>query len=150
MGTLLHFLYDWTGKSVLVAPFSAINESTWEHMKLMFVPAFIFALIQSAFFKDAVNYWCVKFIGIMTGVILIPVIFYTYNGAFGKSPDYVNIAIFFIAATAVYILETRLYKKGVPRCKKRWLPILILCTVAALFILFSFFTPSLPLFIPPN
>ena len=35
-GTILHFLYDWTGGSILVSPFSGINESTWEHMKLLF------------------------------------------------------------------------------------------------------------------
>ena len=37
LGTLLHFLYEWTGKSPLVAPFSGVNESTWEHMKLLYV-----------------------------------------------------------------------------------------------------------------
>jgi hypothetical protein len=35
-GTILHFLYDWSGKSRLVAVFSGVNESTWEHMKLLF------------------------------------------------------------------------------------------------------------------
>ena len=35
-GTILHFLYDWTGESILVSPFSGVNESTWEHMKLLF------------------------------------------------------------------------------------------------------------------
>ena len=32
-GTILHFLYDWTGGSILVSPFSGVNESTWEHME---------------------------------------------------------------------------------------------------------------------
>ena len=35
-GTIAHFLYDWTGGSILVSPFSGVNESTCEHMKLMF------------------------------------------------------------------------------------------------------------------
>ena len=37
-GTILHFLYDWTGGSILVAPLSGVNESTWEHMKLLYWP----------------------------------------------------------------------------------------------------------------
>ena len=49
-GTILHFLYDWTGESLLVAPFSGINESTWEHMKLLFWPMFVYAIAQSFFF----------------------------------------------------------------------------------------------------
>lgn len=36
-GTLLHFLYDWLDKPAWIAPFSGVNESTWEHMKLLFL-----------------------------------------------------------------------------------------------------------------
>ena len=45
-GTLLHFLFDWTGKNLLAAFFSGVNESTWEHIKLLFWPLFLFGLIQ--------------------------------------------------------------------------------------------------------
>ena len=54
-GTILHFLYDWTGGSILVSPFSGINESTREHMKLLFWPLFLFALAQQLSFKDQEN-----------------------------------------------------------------------------------------------
>ena len=50
-GTLLHFLYDWT-HSAWVAPFSGVNESTWEHMKLLFWPMFLYAIVQYFFFRD--------------------------------------------------------------------------------------------------
>ena len=85
-GTLLHFLYDLTGQSVVAAPFSAVNESTWEHMKLLFFPMFVFALVQSRFFGERPDFWCVKLAGSAAGLALIPVLFYTYNGAIGKSP----------------------------------------------------------------
>ena len=72
LGPILHFLYDLTNQSVLVAPFSAINESTFEHMKLMYFPMLIFSLIQSRFFKEYKSFWCIKLIGILTGLALIP------------------------------------------------------------------------------
>ena len=50
-GTFLHFLYDWTGRNILVSPFSGVNESTWEHMKLLFWPLFLFGLVQRLFSK---------------------------------------------------------------------------------------------------
>ena len=106
-GTILHFLYDWTGGSILVASFSGVNESTWEHMKLLFWPLFLFALVQWLFFKDQDNYWCVKLAEILLGLVLIPMLFYTYNGAFGKSPDWINIAIFYITALLVFLFEER-------------------------------------------
>ena len=50
LGTLFHFAYDFTGQNRLIGLFVAINESTWEHMKLLFFPLFFFALMQSRFF----------------------------------------------------------------------------------------------------
>ena len=148
-GTLLHFLYDLTDKSVLIAPFSGVNESTWEHMKLPFFPLFIFALVQSRYFKECKNYWCVKLAGIATGLILIPVLFYTYNGAFGRSPDWLNIAIFFVSVGAAFLLETRLFKNGGLRCKKPWLAFGVICLIGATFIAFTFAVPQIPLFKDP-
>ena len=121
-GTILHFLYDWTGESILVSPFSGINESTWEHMKLLYWPLFFFGVIQRLFFKQQENYWCVKLSGIAAGLILIPVLFYTYNGAFGKSPDWVNIAIFYLSAAAAFWLEWWLFRRMLPPAAIRgWL-----------------------------
>ena len=105
LGTFLHFLYDISGKSLLAALFSGVNESTWEHMKLLFWPLFLFALVQRPFFREQKNYWCVKLMEILLGLLLIPVLFYTYNGAFGKSPDWVNIAIFYVSAAVVFLFE---------------------------------------------
>ncbi|MBR6768462.1 MAG: hypothetical protein IKM34_03135 [Clostridia bacterium] len=108
-GTLLHFLYEWTGEQVWIAPFSGINESTWEHMKILFWPMFLYAIVQSFFFKDRNDFWCIKCKGILAGLVSIPLLFYTYNGAIGKSPDWINIAIFFISAAIAYIYETKLF-----------------------------------------
>ena len=49
LGSVLHFVYSWTNESVLVAPFSAINESTWEHMKIMFFPSLVFAIVETRY-----------------------------------------------------------------------------------------------------
>ena len=148
-GTLLHFLYDWTAKSLLVAPFSGVNESTWEHMKLLFFPLFLFAWIQTRYCNAHKSFWCIKFIGITTGLISIPVLFYTYNGAFGKSPDWFNITIFFIATALAFLLEWHLFKQKNMSCKSPRLAFLALCIIGVLFILFTFFPPNIPLFADP-
>ena len=81
-GTLLHFIYDLTNENIMAAAFSAVNESTWEHMKLMYFPMFIFALVQSRFFGEYKSFWCVKLTGITAGLVMIPVLYYTCSGAF--------------------------------------------------------------------
>ncbi len=148
-GTLLHFLYDWLGEAALVAPFSGVNESTWEHMKLLFWPMFIFAIVQSFFFKDRADFWCVKLKGILLGLVLIPVIFYTYNGVIGHSPDWINIAIFFISAAAAYICETRQFNNGTTPCRSPKVAFSLLCVIAILFATFTFATPQLGIFKDP-
>ncbi len=148
-GTLLHFLYDWTGGSLLTAPFSAVNESTWEHMKLLYFPMLAFALIQSHFFRARRDFWCVKLAGILTGLALIPILFYTLGGVFGGTPDWLNIAIFFISAAIAFLVEARLFKgDGLP-CRAPFLAVAIIVLIGILFVVFTFWTPQIPLFRDP-
>ena len=145
-GTILHFLYGWTGGSVWAAPFSGVNESVWEHMKLLFWPLLFFALVQRLCFRGQENFWRVKLRGTLLGLLLIPVLFYTWNGAFGKSPDWLNIAIFYISAEAVFFYEHRAFQTAHPPSR---LPLAVLCLVGILFVVFTFSPPPLPLFQDP-
>lgn len=149
-GTLLHFLYEWLGEAIWIAPISGVNESTWEHMKLLFMPMFIFAIIQSFFFKEREDFWCVKLRGIILGIILIPVLFYTVNGVIGESPDWLNIAIFYISAAIAYIYETRLFNANKLSCKSKKYAIAVLCVIALLFVIFTFATPEIAIFKDPS
>ena len=149
LGTILHFLYEWTGNSPLAALISGVNESTWEHMKLLYFPLFAFAMVQSFFFKENSNFWCIKLRGIRTGLILIPLIFYLYNGVIGKSPDWLNISIFFISAAAVFIYESRLFKKRDIQCKNPRTAFFVICLIGLSFILFTIVTPRQGIFLDP-
>lgn len=148
-GTILHFLYDWLDGALWIAPFSGVNESTWEHMKLLFWPMLLYAAVQSFFFREREDFLCIKLRGILLGLILIPIIFYTYNGVIGKSPDWINIAIFFISAAIVYIYETVQLSKPTTVCKNPRSAITALCTIALLFVIFTFYTPEINLFRDP-
>ena len=148
-GTLLHFLYDISGKAAWLAPFSGVNESTWEHMKLLYWPMFIFAVVQSFFFRGYRDFWCVKLRGTVIGLLLIPIIFYTYNGAIVKSPDFINIAIFFISAAVAYIYEARLFKSNIQNCKYSNLAFTLLCLIGLLFVTFTYYTPKIGIFRDP-
>ena len=148
-GTLLHFLYEWLGESVWVAPFSGVNESTWEHMKLLFWPMFFYAIFQSFFFKSWQDFWCVKLRGILVGLVMIPILFYTYNGVIGKSPDVINIAIFFVSALTAYYLEAKLFYQENLTCGKPKCAFWLLSLIALLFVTFTFKTPPIGIFEDP-
>lgn len=148
-GTFLHFLYEISGNSPIAAMVSGVNESTWEHMKLLFFPMFAFAIIESFFLKDVEGFWRIKLSGICVGLVLIPLIFYAYNGVIGRSPDAVNIAIFYIAALASYVYETKLMIKDDTKCTHDKVAFVILCLIALSFAIFTFRTPSLAIFKDP-
>ena len=148
-GTVLHFLYDWLDHAVWIAPFSGVNESTWEHMKLLFWPMFIYAIFQSFFFKSYNNFWCVKLYGILLGLVFIPILFYTYNGVIGKSPDWLNILIFFICDAIAYAVEVKLLYFKKIHCKLKKFAVLLLTVLSFLFVLFTFLTPEIGIFVDP-
>lgn len=148
-GVLLHFLYDWTNKSIIVALFSAVNESIWEHMKLLFFPMFVFALVEYKYIgKDIKNFWSAKLSGSLIGLVLIPVLYYSYTGIFGINADWMNILIFFIAAATAYFAEAVIIKNRVGN-KTQLVPFAILCVIGALFVALTFVQPHIPLFRDP-
>ncbi len=149
-GVLLHFLYDWSNQSALVAPFSAVNESIWEHMKLLYFPMFAFALVERQFIGDEYeNYWCAKLAGILLGLMLIPVLYYSYTGIFGVQIDWINIAIFFVATASTYLLETWLSRQEGWKCAFPLLALLILCVIGYVFVVWTYVPPEIPLFKDP-
>ncbi len=150
-GILLHFLYEWSGDALLVAPFSAVNESIWEHMKLLFVSLFIFTIFESRYFKDDFkNFWCAKLRVTVLGLITIPVLYYTYTGIFGRSADWFNIAIFFIAAAITFLSETRRLLSNKPCILSNKAVLVIFIIIALLFVIFTFYPPEIPLFQDPR
>ena len=148
VGTLLHFLYDICGKSIILAPFSAVNESTWEHMKILFIPMLIFAFIENKFIGNRYpDLFSAKLLGILLGLILIPVLFYSYTGIIGKSIDFINISIFFLVAAIVYYVETILIKNRMTLGINPKIALIIIFLIFLTFAITTFIQPDIPLFV---
>ncbi len=119
-------------------------------MKLLFFPLLTFAFIEYRFVgKNYKNFWCVKLIGILVGLAVIPTLYYTYTGALGVSADWFNITIFFIADAVAYFVETRLFVNEFSLCKGKRIPLIVLFIIFALFVVFTFVQPHIPLFMDP-
>ena len=146
-GTLLHFLFDWTGENPVAALFSAVNESIWEHLKLLFYPMLLFAAIEYFVWgRETKGFWCVKLIGILLGFSLIVTVYYTYTGALGVKADWFNITLFFLAAGIAHWAQTKLFQRGI--CCGKW-GILLIFLLAVLFTVWTFSPPQIPLFADP-
>ena len=151
LGTLLHFTYDLSGNSDFVAIFSAVNESTWEHSKLIYYPMIIFAIIEFFIYgKNYSNFFASKFAGIISGMAFITVVFYTYNGVIGTSGAIFNILLFVAGVIVAYIVYYTLLKGEYltsPLLNK--FSIFALAILFIMFWVFTFYPPLLNVFKDP-
>ena len=94
-GNLLHFVFDWSGENRIVAAFAAVNESTWEHMKLLVIPWVVWSLVEAVVLRDSRRpVLLARAMGLLAGVLLIPAVYYTYTGALGVSSMIVDVVLF--------------------------------------------------------
>jgi len=149
LGTLLHFVYDWSNQSPIAAIFAATNESVWEHGKLVFWPLALFFLIQDLrkklSLRDAVAGAAAA---CWSSLAIMIMLFYTYTGATGMESLIFDIAIFFFATFIGLILGQKA-AAALGKGKTTY----IISAIAFLllligFILFTFSPTALPVFTP--
>lgn len=148
LGTILHFTYKLSGENKIVAVFSSINESVWEHLKLLYFPMLLSTIIGLFYFRKGVpNFLCSKTIGIIVAMFFTVVFFFTYTGTLGRHIAVIDIASFFIAVLLgefiSYLLIINKFK-----CSNK-IAIIVLIVLFASFIIFTFFTPNIGIFRDP-
>lgn len=153
LGTLFHFAYDFFNSNFIVGIFTATNESTFEHLKLLLYPFLIFTIIEYLILKNNSfthinNFICAKTLGLISGLISIIVLFYTYTGILGFNIDFINISIFFIAVfISFFISYITVFK--IKNQDNNCLCLLIIGIIVILFIIFSIEPANIGLFKEP-
>lgn len=112
-GPLLHFAFAWSGNNALVGVVSAVNESVWEHMKLLAMPVLFFTALQFAVVgRHCPNFPAARGISILAGLAVIPLLFYGYTAVLGGNVMWVDIALFFLADFFLFWLDSMLLRQG--------------------------------------
>ena len=149
LGTLLHFTYKLSGQSSVVAIFSSVNESVWEHLKLIYFPMLLTTIIGYFYIgKDTSNFICSKTMGILLSMLFMIVFHYTYSGIIGKTIAAVDISSFFIAVIVgefvAYVFIINRF-----RCKNIIAIITLIVILFIGFVVFTYFTPNIGIFKDP-
>jgi hypothetical protein len=150
-GSLLHFAFEFFGEWPPVALIAAVNESVWEHLKLAFWPALLYAFIERPLFgKRAKNFWVAKTVGIFVMPAVIVSGFYGYTALAGGHILWADISLFMLAAFVGQMVSFGLLlRRTFPSSIK--LPALtLLALMVAAFSLLTFFPPHSPLFYDPR
>ena len=152
VGTLWHFVYDWTGDNHCIGFFFPVNESTWEHLKLIFFPALIYSVIEYYVIKNKPrNYIPAAVTGIFGGMLSIVVFFYTYTGIIGYDIPFLNVLSFFTGVLAMLVIKRAIIKCGCLQSKAAiYISAIIAGVFIVLFVRWSYYPPHIGLFSEPT
>lgn len=146
LGTLLHFTYRWSGRNPLIGLIAPVNESVWEHMKLLFFPMLLFGLWSLKGVTDACR---LSHAGLLMGTLLMPVLFYSYTSVLGRSILAVDITLFYICVIAAFLIYRGLsgscLLEKYSHMTSMTVFLLLIC-----FLLFTYFPPGFSIFKDPE
>lgn len=148
IGASLHFTFELSNFSnMVVAFFSAVNESTWEHLKMAFWPGVIFALVEYTYVRDKVNnYLIAKTASVFVMPLIITLGWYAYTPFTQRSIYRIDLLLFYLAVLTGQIISYKLLT--MPPLSKRVNNFAIgsLAVMLLAFSTFTFFPPEIFLF----
>ena len=149
LGTVGHFLYGWfpNALTALVCP---VNESVWEHLKLLFFPPlFVFLVLSLRTSLPRRRFWSGALSGVLLGPVLLTAAFYTLTAGFGvRARPAFDITLYYVCLAAAWLRALRLTVSG--SAERQLGALVIACGVlGTAFVVFTFAAPPLPIFISP-
>ncbi len=147
LGTLCHFLFEWSNKSTVIALFCPVNESVFEHLKMLFFPFTIWTIVEYFILDKPFNFFSSKITGVTCGIIFIISFFYTYSGIIGKNTLFMDILSFLLGILLSYFISYAMLTN--PKYESNYteiISIIFFVIVSLLFFMFTFYPPFIPLF----
>lgn len=149
IGSMIHFLYDILWENPLVGLLLPVNESVWEHIKMVLLPVILWWSFYYHFQGkqhqiDKNRWFTAALVALLTSFASIPLLYYFYTGAFGIQLLWVDILILLFALLFGQLLGVHIYRHCKPINFKYVL--IILALIVLLFMIFTYFPPHIPLF----
>lgn len=150
IGTLWHFAFNFSGGSTLIGAFAPVNESVWEHLKLISFPIIpITALEFIIYGKDHDGFFAAKIISAFLGMIFIVMGYYTYVGMARNNSLLADVTLFIAASAISSFLPCILMKRTSLKQKDSIIWLTIFTVLVILFMYFTFNPPMFELFRDP-
>ncbi len=145
----MHFVYSDILKNVFTALIAPINESVWEHMKLAYIPLFLFSIIEYTIlkYKNLSKFLFVKAVEIYIIMTTIVVSFYGYTWILGKNILVFDILTYILAVIVGQIFSYKILKNNISNKNYLWAGILLTVALILLFSFFTFWPPNISMFI---
>lgn len=147
IGTLLHFTFELSQGNLIVATFSAVNESVWEHLKIAVMPTFLWTICELFILKYRPdNLWTALLLKIVTIMLSIVVLFYISVLVLGTHNQIVSIVIFYISILLGQIIGNYILNYNKVNVNIEEIAKYLVLTIFLLFIFFTFLPPKANIF----
>ncbi len=150
LAALLHELWEWTGNFLPAAIFAAVNESVWEHVKILLWPFLLWSVAQYYILRPNVKrLLTARVAGMLTVAVLTICFFYIYSGILGRSVLWID-----LTSAAVWLLVGELVSVRVLNSPKNieslWLvSASVLTLIVVMLLCFTASAPHIGLFEDP-
>jgi len=145
LGSVLHFLFDWTKHNKFVAFFSAVNESYWEHIKIAIWPVFLLQIVlfslggyQNPSFVPAATIALYSIPVSMVGLVFL------YKSVTKRNILWLDISIFFVCIAIAQSIFVLVLGQLAPTSGTVVMSSLFLLGLVVAFLLFTFRPPREP------
>lgn len=103
IGTFCHFLYEISGNSFAVGLFTPVNESPFEHLKLLFFPFLLWGVLEYFVYgRYTKGFVFLKALGVTIGMIFTIGTFYLYSSVIGRNILPVDILLFLVSVMMAF------------------------------------------------
>ncbi len=150
IASFLHFLYDLSGGTVLGALFGAVNESTWEHLKILAIAYLFWALLELVWARPPFRCFVVaKTLGVYGLLLAVTGFFYLYTGIIGKSFPAVDISMAFVFTALAQVFSYFLMQNCEKLREFFYTAVMFLALLFTAVLCFSYYPPEIFLFKDP-
>jgi hypothetical protein len=148
LGALLHFVFEWSGESRIVALFAPVNESVWEHFKLGFWPMCLYAAVEYRFLRGyTTSFLTAKAVALYLIPIITGLVFYAYTAIVGDEILIVDILIFLVAIAVGQLASYKIITSVKLPEYLSVVSLVFMILLAFILMLFTFYPPHLPIFL---
>ena len=145
LGTAQHFLYDLF-PNPLTAIFAPVNESVWEHLKLLFYPTLLAGLFLSWHAPLRQRVWGAILLAALAQPLFLLALYYPLRAGFGVESVAVDILLYYAAMAFGGVLAERLCRSGISH-RLAGIATMLAGLYAVCLLLFTFAAPNLPIFL---
>lgn len=142
LSILSHFIYEWIPNSIFSILFP-VNESIWEHMKLLVTPVLFFSLFEYIIYRrkniNFNNFLLSYAITMLLGILIYLLIYLPIDAIFGHSA-FIAIGLLFITFIIIEIVSYYIMRYKKIRCSN----IIGIGMILFLYIIFGYFTYNPP------